>query len=188
MLDGKTRTVYKDLSSKDKKNKYIIIVNRPFGQSVTWFKIGPAWTWVTRWDSQNKVKSSWYSVSWSGVEVPLFNLCASMVDKIMQRLHPSVSCLKIFILRNGSSAVLSETEIPLALKSSTYFFILLCDCCKIFKCVSASQLTMVKIFFALTEFNNKFFIIQSAILISYLNHTYTVQERNLPLNTRAWIQ
>ena len=64
----------------------------PLQDPVTWYGINYAGTQVTQWDFQNKGKSGWTGTSSFFLEVPLLNLCPSIInsvpcDRIVQRVY-----------------------------------------------------------------------------------------------------
>ena len=75
----------------------LISVNRPFAQSGHMARNKLHWEQITQWDFQNKGKSGWTGTNPFVLEVPLRNLCPSVIysvpcDRIVQRSYWICSC------------------------------------------------------------------------------------------------
>ena len=74
-------------------NSYLLVPTiGPLHDPVTWYGINYTGTQITQWDFQNEGKSGWTGTSSFVLEVPLRNLCPSVIysvpcDRIVQRAY-----------------------------------------------------------------------------------------------------
>ena len=73
-------------------HKIISVTIGPLHDTVTWYGINYTGMQITQWDFQIKGKTGWTGVSSFVLEVPLRNLCPSVIysvpcDRIVQRAY-----------------------------------------------------------------------------------------------------